>query len=53
MKTKLGSVILTSLLFAQGLLGFAAVAVVLMKEPAPQGRPAAQSAAIESTILVR
>jgi hypothetical protein len=52
MKTKLGSVILSSLLFAQGMLGFAAVAAVLMKEPAKQ-YVAAQSAALESLVSVR
>lgn len=53
MKTKLGPIILSMLLFAQGLLGFAAVAAVLMKEPAQQRHAAAQSAAIEGLVLVR
>ena len=53
MKTKLGSVILSSLLFAQGLLGFAAVAAVLMKEPAQERHVTMQSAAVEGLVLVR
>ena len=52
MKSKLGAAILLSLLYAQGLLGIAAVAAVLMKQPAKE-RPAAQSAAVESLISVR
>ena len=43
MKNKLGAAVLLSLLYAQGLLGVAAVAAVLMKEPAKQ-HVAAQSA---------
>ena len=39
MKTKLGAAILLSLLYAQGLLGIAAVAAVLMKQPDKE-RPA-------------
>ena len=38
MKNKLGATVLLSLLYAQGLLGVAAVAAVLMKEPAKQHR---------------
>lgn len=53
MNKKLGPVILSSLLFAQGLLGFAAVIAVLMKEPAAERHAAAQSAAIEGLVLVR
>jgi hypothetical protein len=53
MKTKLGSVILSSLLFAQGLLGFAAVAVVLMKDPPQERHVTMQSAAVEGLVLVR
>jgi hypothetical protein len=52
MKSKLGAAILLSLLYGQGLLGIAAVAAVLMKQP-DEGRPAAQSAAAESPIAVR
>jgi hypothetical protein len=54
MKTKLGSTLLASLLYAQGLLGIAAVAVVLAKEPAKQHHhAAAQSAAVEGIVSVR
>jgi hypothetical protein len=54
MKTKLGSTLLASLLYAQGLLGIAAVAVVLAKEPAKDHRhAAAQSAAVEGIVSVR
>jgi hypothetical protein len=53
MKSRLGSAIVSSLLFAQGLLGFAAVAAVLMKEPAKDHRVAAQSVAAEGLVLVR
>ncbi|MDW6021512.1 hypothetical protein SAZ10_07010 [Mesorhizobium sp. BAC0120] len=53
MKTRLGSAIVSSLLFAQGLLGFAAVAAVLMKEPGKEHRVAAISAADEGLVLVR
>jgi hypothetical protein len=54
MKTKLGSTLLASLLYAQGLLGIAAVAVVLAKEPAKQHHHAAtQSAAVEGIVSVR
>jgi hypothetical protein len=52
MKTRLGSAIISSLLFAQGLLGFAAVVAVLMKEPAKEHRVAALPAA-EGFVLVR
>jgi len=34
MKTKRGAAVLSVLLYAQGLLGIAALAAVLMKEPA-------------------
>ena len=53
MKTRLGSAIVTSLLFAQGLLGFVAVAAVLMKEPAKEHRVAARSVAAAGLVLVR
>jgi hypothetical protein len=53
MKTRPGSAIVSSFLFAQGLLGFAAVAAVLMKEPAKEHRLAAQLVAVESFVLVR
>ena len=53
MKTKLGAAILLSLLYAQGLLGIAAVAAVLMKQPDSKEHPAAQSAAVESMISVQ
>lgn len=54
MKTKLGSTLLASLLYAQGLLGIATVAVVLAKEPAKQHHHApTQSAAIEGIVSVR
>jgi hypothetical protein len=60
MKTRLGSTILASLLFGQGVLGFAAVVAVLMKEPAKEHHiaakevtVAAQSAAVEGLISVR
>ena len=53
MKSKLGAAILLSLLYVQGLLGIAAVAAVLMKQPESKGRPAAQSAAVESMISVQ
>ena len=43
MKNKLGAAVLLCLLYAQGLLGVAAVAAVLMKEPAKQ-HAVAQSA---------
>jgi hypothetical protein len=53
-KMKLGSAILSSLLFAQGLLGIAGVAAVLMKEPAAKERNlVAQSAAAEGFVTVR
>jgi len=52
MKKKLGAVVLLSLLYAQGLLGVAAVAAVLMKEPAKQ-HVAAQSASIEGLVAVQ
>jgi hypothetical protein len=52
MKNKLGAVVLLSLLYAQGLLGVAAVAAVLMKEPAKQ-HAAAQSAAVEGLVSVQ
>ena len=52
MKSKLGAAILLSLLYAQGLLGIAAVAAVLMKQPDKE-RPAAQSAAVESMMSVQ
>lgn len=52
MKTKLGSAVLTTLLFAQGLLGIAAVGAVLMKQPAQERHPI-QSAAMESLVTVR
>ncbi len=53
MNRKLGPAILSSLLFAQGLLGFAAVVAVLMKEPATDRHAAMQSAAIEGLVIVR
>jgi hypothetical protein len=53
MRTKLGSTILLSLMYAQGLLGIAAVAAVLMKEPAQQHRGHSQSAAVEGLVSVR
>ena len=53
MKTKLVSTLLASLLYAQGLLGIAAVTVVLLKEPAKQHHAAAQSAAVEGIVSVR
>jgi hypothetical protein len=53
MKTKLGSAILSSLLFAQGLLGFAAVVAVLMKEPAQERHAVMQATAVEGLVLVR
>jgi hypothetical protein len=52
MKKKLGAAVLLSLLYAQGLLGLAAVAAVLMKEPAKQ-HVAAQSASIEGLVSVQ
>ena len=52
MKNKLGATVLLSLLYAQGLLGVAAVAAVLMKEPAKQ-HVAAQSASIEGMVSVQ
>jgi hypothetical protein len=52
MKNKLGAAVLLSLLYAQGLLGVAAVAAVLMKEPAKQ-HAAAQSAAVEGLVTVQ
>lgn len=53
MKNKLGSVVISSLLFAQGLLGFAAVAAVLAKEPVQQRQIVAQSASVEGLVSVR
>jgi hypothetical protein len=53
MKTKLGSTILASLFYVQGMLGIAAVAAVLMKEPAKEHHTAAQSAAVEGIVSVR
>jgi hypothetical protein len=52
MKKKLGATVLLSLLYAQGLLGVAAVAAVLMKEPVKQ-HVAAQSASIEGLVSVQ
>jgi hypothetical protein len=52
MKNKLGAAVLLSLLYAQGLLGVAAVAAVLMKEPAKQ-QASAQSASVEGLVSVR
>jgi hypothetical protein len=52
MKSKVGSSILSSLLFAQGLLGIAALTAVLMKEPA-KTHVAAQSASVEGIVAVR
>ena len=52
MKKKLGAAVLLSLLYAQGLLGVAAVAAVLMKEPVKQ-HVAAQSASIEGLVSVQ
>ena len=52
MKSKLGSSILSSLLFAQGLLGIAAIAAVLMKEPA-RAHAHAQSATAEGIVSVQ
>jgi len=51
MKTKFGTVILSSLLFGQGLLGLAALVVVLTRE-APQPH-AVQAAAVEQVVTVR
>ena len=45
MKTKLGSTILASLFYVQGVLAMAAVAAVLVKEPAKEHHAPAQSAA--------
>ena len=53
MKTKLGSTVLASLFYVQGVLGIAAVAAVLMKEPAKEHHTAAQSAAVEGIVSVR
>jgi hypothetical protein len=53
MKTKLGSTILASLFYVQGMLGIAAVAAVLMKEPAKEHHAPAQSAAVEGIVSVR
>ena len=60
MKTRLGSTILASLLYVQGLLGVLAVGAVLMKEPAKEHQVAAkdphvaaQSAAVEGLVSVR
>ena len=53
MKTKLGSTVLASLFYVQGMLGIAAVAAVLMKEPAKEHHVAAQSAAVEGIVTVR
>jgi hypothetical protein len=52
MKNKLGATVLLALLYAQGLLGVAAVAAVLMKEPAKQ-HAAPQSAAVEGLVSVQ
>jgi hypothetical protein len=52
MKNKLGAAVLLALLYAQGLLGVAAVAAVLMKEPARQ-HTVAQSASIEGLVSVQ
>lgn len=53
MKTRLGSTVLLSLMYVQGLLGMAAVAAVLMKEPAKEHHGPAQSAAVEGLVSVR
>jgi hypothetical protein len=53
MKTRIGSTVLLSLMYVQGLLGIAAVAAVLMKEPAKEHPAAAQSAAVEGIVSVR
>jgi len=53
MNKKLGPMILSSLLFAQGLLGFAAVVAVLMKEPAVEQHAAMRAAAVEGLVLVQ
>ena len=53
MKTKLGSRVLLSLMYAQGLLGIVAVAAVLMKEPVQEQRGPSQSAAVEGLVSVR
>jgi hypothetical protein len=53
MRTKLGSRVLLSLMYVQGLLGIAAVAAVLMKEPAKQHHGPSQSAAVEGLVSVR
>jgi hypothetical protein len=53
MKTKLGSTVLLSLMYVQGFLGMAAVASVLMKEPAKEHHGPAQSAAVEGLVSVR
>ena len=53
MRTKLGSTVLLSLMYVQGLLGIAAVAAVLMKEPAKQHHGPSQSAAVEGLVSVR
>lgn len=52
MKTKRSAALLSALLYAQGILGIAAVAAVLIKEPAKPHK-AAQSAAIESLVTVQ
>jgi hypothetical protein len=52
MKNKLGAAVLLSLLYAQGLLGVAAVVAVLMKEPARQ-HIVAQSASVEGLVSVQ
>lgn len=53
MKTKLGSTLLASLFYVQGMLGIAAVGAVLMKEPAKEHHTATQSAAVEGIVSVR
>jgi hypothetical protein len=53
MRTKLGSTVLLSLMYVQGLLGIAAVAAVLMKEPAKQHHGPSLSAAVEGLVSVR
>ena len=52
MRTKLGSRVLLSLMYVQGLLGIVAVAAVLMKEPVKHHGPS-QSAAVEGLVSVR
>jgi hypothetical protein len=52
MKSKLGAAVLLSLLYAQGLLGVAAVAAVIMKDP-PKQHMVTRWASVESLVSVR